>query len=310
MEQNSINNKVHWITSWKVLVPAIIVAVMAMMAATFVAKSNADYICTRIIEDESACNIDEWSEWRDVDDGDPEAGAEPGTTYEVRQVRIGTGTKTLSRVIEYLNRRTSCSTGFTQRRRGNSGGASGYMGGGRTFTTSAVCQIEESRTVTRTVPDPNDPECAYVGAPGCPADIVSSPVTATETLGEVVTGGEQELDGMAAINEFRRQMIDADIVAIPALVAHDGATTEIRWKSRETTRCTVSGDNGDLWEPIAEVRDESGQIITQADNRTSGVETSSEINGRTVYTLSCTAFDGSTVTDTVVIDRVPITQEI
>ncbi len=305
MNENKFVNK---ITDWKVLLPVTVVAVLAILSATFVVKSNADYICTRVIENESACQIEQWSEWEDVNGGDPEPGAEPGTVYEVTQRRVGTGIKTISTVIEYLNRRTSCQQGFTQKRRGNSGGASGYMGGGKTFTVSAVCQIEETRTVQRTVPDPDDPECA--DGQNCVQDDVVINVDRVETLGETIVGGEQELDGMAAINEFRRQMISANIIAVPALVAHYGATTEVRWQSRETTSCTVSGDNGDLWEPIQPVRDENGTVIREGDSRTSGIETSSPIDGRTIYTLTCTAFDGSTVTDEVVVDRVPITQEI
>ncbi len=295
------------LTSWKVLVPAIIVAALAMMAATFVAKSNADYICTRVIDDESACAIDEWSAWTDAGNGDPETDAEPGETYEVEQSRVGTGTKILSRVIEYLNRRTSCVAGFTQTGNGQSGGDSGYMGGGQTFTTSAVCQIEESRTITRRVPGEDDPECAYVGAPGC--DEMISEVTAVETTGAVTTGGDEEvLDGLDAINVFRQTMIAAEIAAVPALL-RDGDVTEVRWNSRETTSCSVSGDNGDAWSPVTEVTDADGNVITQADARTAGQEDSSPITSRTVYTLTCTAFDGSTVTDTAVVDRIPVWNE-
>jgi len=292
------------ITSWKVLVPALVIIAVAMTPATFVAKSNTDYICTRIIEDESACAIDEWTGWADVGTGDPEPGAVAGTGYQVVQQRVGTGTKILSQVIEYLNLRSACTAGFTQRVHGSGGGVSGYIAGtGKTFTTSAVCQIEETRTITRTVPNPDDPECAYAGAPGC--DIVDGEVTVNETTGTVTTGGETALDGISAINEFRRTMIDANIAVIPALVSHDGDTTEVRWTSKETTSCNVVGDNGDRWDVVAAGRDEDGNITTPADSRTSGTETSNEIHGRTVYTLTCTAFDGSTVEDTAVVDRIP-----
>lgn len=296
------------LTSWKVLVPVVMVAALAMMAATFVAKSNADYICTRIIADESACAIDEWSAWTDAGNGDPETDMGPGETYEVVQSRVGTGTKILSRVIEYLNRRTSCTAGFSQTGYGQSDGDSGYIGGGKTFTTSAVCQIEETRTIARKVPDADDPECAYVGASGCDEAIIGE-VTTVETTGAVITGGdEQSLDGLDAISDFRRTMIDAQIAAVPALL-RDGDMTEVRWNSRETTSCSVSGDNGDAWSPVSEERDTNGNVVTSADTRTSGVEQSSPIAARTVYTLTCTAFDGSTITDTAVVDRIPVWNE-
>ncbi len=299
------------ITSWKVLVPALIVAVVAIMAATFVVKSNADYICTRIIDDESACSIDEWSAWTDVGDGDPEVGAQPGTTYEVEQSRVGTGTKILSRVIEYLNRRTNCDAGFTGVLSGTGGGgASGYIGGGRTFTTSAVCQIEESRTITRRVPGgENDPECVNIGDPGC--DVGIGHTVATETTGAIVTGGdEQILDGIDEINNFRRTMVDANIAVVPALVRHYGDTAEVQWNSREMTSCGVEGDNGDQWLPITEdILDDNGDILQHVDMRTAGRETTSPINGRTVYTLTCTTFEGETVIEQVVVNRVPVVNE-
>jgi len=289
------------ITSWKVLVPAIIVIAVAVMAATFVAKSNTDYICTRIIEDETACAIDEWSDWTDIGNNDPEADTVSGDTYEVQQRRIGTGTKILSRVIQYINRRTACTAGFNRTGTdGSGGGDGGYKRGGKTFTNNAVCQIEESRTVTRTV----DPE----GDGDAVNDAVIGEVTSVETVGTTTVGGEQELDGLDAINEFRHDMIRAEISAVPALVAHYGDTTEIRWNSRETKSCSVSGDNGDSWVPISQHTDADGNII-QADTRTSGIETSGIINSRTEYTLTCIAYDDSEVTDVVVITRVPVVNE-
>jgi len=287
------------ITGWKVLVPAFLLIAIAVIAATFVAKSNTDYICTHIIDDESACVIDEWGPWTDIGSGDPEPGAQAGTTYQVQQKRIGTGTKTLSRVIQYINRRTACEAGFERTGTdGSGGGAGGYKRGGKTFTTSAVCQIEETRTITRKVPSEDDPECTQVGDIGCDLVDPNGDVIRTETVGTTTTGGDEViLDGIDIINEYRHSMIKAEISAVPALVSHDGDTTEIRWKSQETKHCTVTGDNGDSWTP------------EQDDARTSGTETSSQIHGRTVYTLTCTAFDDTTVTDTAIVDRIPNWQE-
>jgi hypothetical protein len=289
------NISFNTLTSWKVLVPALAVAAVALTSATFVAKSNADYICTRIIEDESACSVDEWSQWVDVSGG-PADNSAPGDTFQVQQERVGTGTKTLSQVIQYLNRRTSCSAGFSTRARGNSGGSSGYMGGGKAFTQSAVCQIAESRTISRTVPAPGE-----IPLP----EIVIGGTDAVESTGAIITGGEVALNGLSAINEYRKTMISADIAAVPALL-RDGEETEVRWTSQETTKCNVSGSNGDAWNAVTkEVRDQTGKVVAAVDTRTGGREASSPITGRTVYTLTCTAFDGSTVTDTAVVDRVP-----
>jgi hypothetical protein len=71
----------------------------------------------------------------------------------------------------------------------------------------------------------------------------------------------------------------------------DGETTIITWQSENTESCTVSGDNNDAW---------SG---------TSGTRTSSPIETRTIYTLSCEALDGSTPTESVTVRVVPVFQE-
>lgn len=276
-----------WLLSRTGLLVAGAISVALVAAATLLAQGNADYICTRVIENESACAVDEWGAWEEVQSGTP---GDACTTYQVEQHRVGTGTKVLSTVIEYLNRRTSCQAGFTQERHGSSGGSSGYMGEGRAFTSSAVCQLEERRTIQRTVPGDS---CELT------PEVVIGEIDQQETVvGGVVAGGGDEivLDGLDAINAFRASMVDLSFVAVPALVPA-GGVAEIRWATRETVSCQVEGSNGDAWLP------------TEDNGRTSGTETSSPINGLVTYTLTCTTFNNETITDTLTIAETPIWNE-
>lgn len=85
--------------------------------------------------------------------------------------------------------------------------------------------------------------------------------------------------------------IVAEIFAVPSLVNPAG-TTVVRWLSVETDTCEVtSSSNGDVWSGIF------------------GEELSSPILEQTTYTLTCTGFDGSTVTDTAVVEIVPAWEE-
>jgi hypothetical protein len=83
---------------------------------------------------------------------------------------------------------------------------------------------------------------------------------------------------------------DAFIRAAPALV-RTGETTNITWGSSNSSSCSVSGTNGDSW---------SGK---------NGSETTSEITTQTTYTLICTGLDSSEVTDTAIVNVIPIFEE-
>lgn len=93
------------------------------------------------------------------------------------------------------------------------------------------------------------------------------------------------------LTQFRISMIAANIYAKPSLV-RSGDTTLVKWQSRETTECTVVGTNGDRWEGTA------------------GERTSGPITTPTTYTLTCTAFNGQTVTDQATVNITPTFQEL
>ncbi|MCR4325817.1 MAG: hypothetical protein NUV59_03345, partial [Patescibacteria group bacterium] len=79
--------------------------------------------------------------------------------------------------------------------------------------------------------------------------------------------------------------------ATPQIVP-TGLPTTITWNVDNVSDCTVSGDNGDGW---------SG---------TSGSHSSSPILQQTIFTLHCDPLDGSTLNESVVVNVLPIFQEI
>lgn len=85
--------------------------------------------------------------------------------------------------------------------------------------------------------------------------------------------------------------IGVQISVSPNLV-RSGQRTVVRWNSAEMSSCTVTGTNGDSWTGLA------GEEITRP------------ITLRVTYTLSCTAFDGRTMTDTAVVGLAPVMCEI
>jgi hypothetical protein len=73
-----------------------------------------------------------------------------------------------------------------------------------------------------------------------------------------------------------------------------GKTTKLYWNISNVSSCTVTGTNGDSW--------------SDATSGTSG-KSSSAINQKNVYTLSCTALDSSTYQESTTVNLVPAYQE-
>jgi hypothetical protein len=184
--------------------------------------------------------------------------------------RLYNGTRVLRHVIQYANRRTTCQDGYVRTNRGVSGGASGFMSG-NIRTESAICSLEERRLVV--------------------SGDTSDDVVRTDLGDGAVTTERRALGNLGAANTFRRSLITALLDVHPNLVMTN-ETTKITWTSIETTSCTVTGSNGDTWKGL------------------SGEETSSPITGETTYTLECTAFDGSKISDTKKVNIAPGVIEI
>lgn len=248
---------------------AILVAIAAIVASFFVireARANADYICTYVIEENSDCANGSWGPWETI------SATSDTASCAVTKVerRIYTGTRTVRHILQYLNLRTACESGYLQAGRGDGGtGASGFHGG-NIFSQSSACQIEETRTSRN---PGTGPQCATT---------VTQTVTNT---GEIIDD-TTEISTIDELTRFRASMIAANIYVKPMMVI-SGATTVVKWQGREVTSCSVAGSNGD-------------GIATDGNvgwTGTAGEQTSGPITEATTYVLTCTAFNGETVTD-------------
>jgi len=77
---------------------------------------------------------------------------------------------------------------------------------------------------------------------------------------------------------------------LPSLV-QKGDTTTVKWSTKYVTSCSVTGTNGDSW------------------TGTSGTQTSPPIVAQTVYTITCTGEDGTTVTQSSTVGIAPTYNE-
>ena len=258
---------------WKLIgIIALIIAIGAFaIIYTQISKANADYICTHIVEENDPCGNGSWGAWTTTST----TGDEVQCTQITEEKRTYTGTRETRHILQYLNLRTACDSGYTRSGNGQGGGASGFHGGSIISETSA-CQIEETRTTTDVV----------AGA-SCQSD-----ATTTSTQTDTSTDTETtDISAKAQLTQFREGKIDGDITADPDLL-RSGTETTVSWQGVEVTSCTVTGSNGDSW---------SG---------TSGEETSSAIIEMTTFTLNCTAFNGAPVEDSVEVNLIPEFQEI
>lgn len=258
---------------------AVILAVAAIGASFFVirnAKANADYICTHVTEENGDCANGNWGPWAEA------GSSEESCVVTKLEKRVYTGTRTTRHILQYLNLRTACEGGYAQAGNGDQGGASGFHGG-TIITESVACQIEEVRTK-------RGPSTAT----SCSAQAGMAPeVTITRTQSDIsaLDATSASVSALGQLTSFRESMISAKIFVNPPLVRKN-ATTLVKWQGREVTACTVTGENGDTWQG------------------TSGERTSSPITVRTVYTLTCTAFNGATVTDEATVNITPVFREI
>ena len=262
---------------------SIIIAIASIVASLFIVqnvRANADYICTYVVEENSNCANGSWGSWGEVSSSQDTAAC----AITKVEKRTYTGTRMTRHILQYLNRRTACDAGYSQTSGGGSGGASGFHGG--TITSqSAACQIEETRTTRN---PGTGPSCT----PNTKPNATTTEVTTTTSDIATLNGQTTSISSKDQLTAFRVSMIAANIYAKPPLVK-SGSTTVVKWQGREVTACTVVGTNGDgPWEGTA------------------GEKTSGIINKKTTYTLTCTAFNGQTVTDQAVVTIIPVFQEI
>lgn len=256
---------------WIMVALGAIIVLSAAVSVSRVTVANADYICTRVIVEDGSCGNGTWSPWTVVETYTDDQDRE---VYVER--RIYNGTRTLRHVIQYANRRTACQDGYVRTNRGQSGGSSGFMSG-NIRTENAICSLEERRTLLGDATE--ETEKTEINFE-------------RKELGDgAVTTDRRNLDDLRDASRFRRSLITALLDVHPNLVM-EGETTKITWSSIETKSCSVTGSNGDSWTGL------------------SGEKTSSPITGETTYTISCTAFDNTKVSETKKVNIAPGVSEI
>lgn len=255
-----------------------VILVVGALSATRLVSANADYICTKVVDDMSDCGNGAWGDWQAVSTSDNQATCTRATVSE----RLYTGTRTSKHTFSYLNLRTACEAGYEQAVNGEGGGASGFHGGSIVTQTSA-CQIQQTATARNPL---SNGTCASHGAFATSTSVDST----TADLGATDTQ-TKSAGSINDLNSAYNHMSGARLMILPSLVhAHD--TTVVTWKSQVVVSCSVTGTNGDHWEGLT------------------GKNRSSPIIQKTSYTLTCVTLDGTPLTETASVDIIPSWQEI
>lgn len=269
----------------KTLILWIIAAITVLVVGVLVffvrtTGANADYICTKTITVDSACTNGSWSNWETVS-----STTTNGVLTTVER-RVYTGTRTLSKTLEYLNLRTACQAGYTQQDYGSGGGNSGFHGGGVT-TVDSACQIAQTQTVTRTV--------TTGGTGGTGGSTGSTVIT---TTGQDTGGQNSNRHDVGSLDELNAQDngngsgthgfgdITGQVTAKPSLV-RSGNTTTVTWSATGVNTCTLTSNGGDSWTGL------------------SGTQVSSPIRQQTTFTLRCPLDGGTDLTASSQVDVAP-----
>lgn len=269
---------------WWIAAVAALLIVGGLFVSLKITTANADYICTKVVESQSACANGSWGSWETV------TQTTDGNVKTLVQKRTYTGTRTVSKTLTYLNLRTSCQAGYTQVSNGGAGGNSGFHGGTVT-TSSSACQVVQNQTVTQTSSDGG------------------SKVTWSVQNSQTDTGGiTTQTQNVASLNELNAQDDggngngngggwgnlggSGEISVQPSLVRR-GDTTTVTWTATGVTQCSIVSTGTDSWQGLA----------------ISGSRVSSPINAMTTFTLSCPVADGVNVTAAAKVNVAPTYEE-
>ncbi len=227
---------------------------------------------TRMVTDtvKTSCAVESWSDWQDS--GTPQETQ--SCYYKIAQTRTGTG---------FLNVYTET-----------------YDAGGCTPSYSAssykkACQVEETRNVTKkqTVcgndDDPTDDKIVAT------EDEILTSVTEGQTV-------DSSTRSYASANQMLSDALELKLSADPQIV-RQGATTTLSYMARSVTNCELKGTNGDSWTYTVANR------TTEMLRGVSGKQESSPLQEEVTYTLSCRAFNGQNVSESVKVKVVPTWQE-
>lgn len=239
------------------------------------AGANVDYICTKVVQSESACGNGSWGTWTVVSTN---TASNVKTTI---QKRVYTGTRTISQTLQYLSRRMQCAAGYDVTGTSSSGGDSGFHDGTIT-TTSSACQIEQSQTVVTTM-TPTGTKVSLTND-NTKTDLgeASSTSKAAQSLAE--------LEGTVSTGTVLAGPAEGSIEAKPSIVS-SGSTSKVSWSATGVASCSVSGTNGDAW------------------TGATGSSTTKPIIQKTTYTLRCVATDEEVLTATADVNVIPKYQE-
>jgi hypothetical protein len=277
-EQSVASNGKAWFLGAAVLAVASLVSAFLIVSGV---QANADYICTHIVDETDPCTNGSWGGWQTLSTSNDTASC---VSTQV-QSRTYTGSRVVRHVIQYLNLRTACESGYTQEQIGSGGGASGNQGrGGDVITESSACQIVETQT-TRTPMTTGS--CAGRTTTTAPQTTITSSQTDIGSIQQAT----QHVAGVSDLDAFRASMIRVTIGANPQLV-RSGDRSTVKWAGREVTSCTVTGTNGDgPW------------------TGTSGEQVTAPISGQIIYTANCVGFNGTPVSATTSVGMIPVFQE-
>lgn len=262
---------------------ALAVLVIAILVGVQLAHSNSDYVCSSAVNDsqQGACTGGGWGPWTNTSGG-------LQRTYTGVQGTVSFA----GRVIVSCSHPAPSAAGAT----------------GQITTQYAACQIVETGS--------------YATGNGNNSNSGDATSSITST-GQTVTTGAVSTSTVSSgsytdyQNTVEAQLATSTISVVPSLL-HAGATTQVTWTSSHVRSCTVLGTNGDSWpQPV-----QSSEVVTDADGNQqtvqttttpaglTGSETSSPINGQTIYTLTCVTALGTQLVTQTEVNIIPSFQEL
>ena len=273
---------------WLIVAVVALVLVLALGAGLSVAHGNSDIICARSFQDSGSCTDGSWGPWTASSQSSDQNACQ--TTYQESRTYTGLRNTIIGAFTVSANLHTHCAlsdSAFTN-------------GSGSVTSQYSACQIQESRT--RVVAGDGSGASCQLSTSGADGNTTEGTVTLdqnTENTGTVDDSKTQTVNGTY---QLYLDMIDArlatsSIRAFPQLL-HRGATTAITWTSSHTKSCVVTSTNGDTWPAGG-----------STDTALSGSQTSSAINGKTVYTLTCMTALNRPIVTTATVNIIPVFQE-
>ena len=254
----------------KYLVAALVVIIVSFVG---VAYSNADYICTVVVNENDPCSGGSWGDWQLVSSQTNSQTCLDTQAYQ----RVYTGTRTIKHTLTYLNLRTTCQKGYTQARIGTSSGQSGFHGG-NVQTESSVCQLVETKTETAS---------RSINGGTCGAIISPTQTNVSQTQKDISTSASTtSVYSTQQIEDIRRSLLKASITVTPNLVNKD-QTVNVVWSSVAADSCEVTSDGGDKYTGLT------------------GNTTSLPIKAKTKFTVTCKNTYGDVKTDMALVNLAP-----